>query len=406
MTAAAIRRLAAFLTCAACAVPAAGSGKETKVAPPPPPYQGVYQPQGVDEIGLWREDDDSERSLAASNVVIQDEKLTAYVKGVLCRTVGEDRCGATRVYILREPTFNATMSPNGTMRVFSGLLLRMRNEAELASVLGHEFGHFEHRHSLADFKANRTGSDLLAWGSLLASMASGYNAHRAYQDLRVSVYGGLYRYDRNQERAADLRGLSYLNQSSYRPGAAGAVWRNVIGEAEASANLRGLRKPDFKAIAFTASHPPDAERAAYLTALADPGGTDRDDGAEAYRAALAPWIGEFLSDQIKLNNFGGSEYIIAGLAESGWTAALWFARAELYRTRGNQRDLVHAAGFYANAIDMDPAMASAYRGLGLSLMKTGRREEGAKALATYLELEPEASDAKMIRLMVPAGGQS
>lgn len=405
MKTAAVRRFAALLTCALCAVPAAGAGKEIKVAPPPPPYQGVYQPQGVDEIGMWREDDDSERSLAASNIVIQDEKLTAYVKGVLCRTVGEDRCGATRAYIMREPTFNATMSPNGTMRVFSGLLLRMRNEAELASVLGHEFGHFEHRHSLAEFKANRTGSDIMAWGSLLASMASGYNAHRAYRDMRVSIFGGLYRYDRNQERAADLRGLSYLNQSSYRPSAAGQVWRNVMGEAEASANLRGQRKPDFKAIAFTASHPPDAERAAYLTALAAPESEGRDDGAANYRAALAPWIGEFLSDQIKLNDFGGSEYIIAGLAESGWTADLCLARGELYRTRGNQRDLVHAVGFYANAIEFDPAMASAYRGLGLSLMKTGRREEGVRALAKYLELVPEASDAKMIRLMVPAGRQ-
>src|SRR3546814_6888547 len=78
--------------------------------------------------------------------------MSAYVKSVLCRAVGTDRCDATRVYILREPTFNATMSPNGTMRVYSGLLLRVRSEAELAAVLGHEFGHFEKRHSLMQFK--------------------------------------------------------------------------------------------------------------------------------------------------------------------------------------------------------------------------------------------------------------
>jgi|GEM_PF-5212829 len=84
-------------------------------APTPPPYQGFYQPQGVDEVGLWREDDESERRLAASRLVIQDEALNAYRKEVLCKTVGTDRCTATRIYVLREPTFNATMSPNGTM---------------------------------------------------------------------------------------------------------------------------------------------------------------------------------------------------------------------------------------------------------------------------------------------------
>lgn len=385
--------------------PATGAGPQTRVAPPPPPYQGVYQPQGVDEIGLWREDDESERSLAASGVVIRDEQLTAYVKGVLCKAVGGDRCNSTRVYILREPTFNASMSPNGTMRVFSGMLLRMRSEAELASILGHEFGHFEQRHGLKRFKAQRTGKDILAWGSLLASMASGYNGYRAYNGLEVSIYGSLYRYGRDNEREADLFSLGYLNNSAYRPQAAARVWLNSMREAEASARVRGLKKPDFGSIAFYASHPPEAERAAYLTALASPEGEGRDDGAAAYRAAMAPWISEFLSDQIKLNDFGASEFIIEGLAESGWTADLWLARGELYRTRGNQRDLVHAADFYASAIDLDPTNAAAHRGLGLSLIKIGRRDDGAKALAKYLELAPDASDAKMIRLMVPAGGQ-
>src|SRR3546814_16031225 len=83
--------------------------------------------------------------------------------------------------------FNATMSPNGTMRVYSGLLLRVRSEAELAAVLGHEFGHFEKRPSLMQFKAASGGSDLLAWSALLASMSPSYNTQRAYQDLPISV---------------------------------------------------------------------------------------------------------------------------------------------------------------------------------------------------------------------------
>src|SRR3546814_8299356 len=90
-------------------------------------------------MGLWQREYGYELALVAAPVVIRDEALSAYVKSVLCRAVGTDRCDATRVYILREPTFNATMSPNGTMRVYSGLLLRVRSEAVLAAVLGHEF---------------------------------------------------------------------------------------------------------------------------------------------------------------------------------------------------------------------------------------------------------------------------
>ncbi|MBT2186748.1 M48 family metallopeptidase [Sphingobium nicotianae] len=373
-------------------------------APVPPPYAGAYQPQGVDEIGWWREDDESERKLAASNLVIHDETLTGYVKHVLCDAIGEERCRSVRVYIMREPTFNASMSPNGTMRVLSGLLLRVHNEAELAAVLGHEFGHFERRHFLEGFKAQRGGTDVLAWAAVLASFAPTYHTRRAYGDLELSIYGNLFRYQRNQEREADRLGIGYLNESHLRPQAAALVWQNLMAEIEASARAKGLKKPDFNKIAFTASHPPEGERAAYLADLAVPEGAVRDDGAARYRAALAPWLPLFLDDQIKLNDFGASEYIIQSLATGGWTADLWFARAELYRTRGNQRDLANAADFYAKAIEIGPARPEAYRGLGLALMKTGQPTTGQKALRTYLALKPDASDAGMIRMMLPGKG--
>ncbi|WP_256926724.1 M48 family metallopeptidase [Sphingomonas sp. TZW2008] len=389
---------------AAALVIAASANAATKAkvqpAPPPPPYAGAYQPQGVDEIGMWKEDDEDERRLANSPLVIHDPTLNGYVKNVLCGTVGVDRCKATRVYILRTPLFNATMSPNGTMRVYSGLLLRMRDEAELASVLGHEFGHYESRHSLSRFRAARSGNDLLSWAAVLASMSGTYAAAANYDSLQLSVYGGLYRYQRDNEREADMLGLGYLNTSSLPPQSAAKVWRNVMAEAEASATSRGLKKPRFDSIAFFASHPPEAERAEYLAALAVPDGASRDTGARRYAAALARWLPLFLDDQVKLNDFGGSEYIINSLAENGWTAPLWSARGDLYRARGNQRDLVNAAEFYGNAVALDPKLAEAQRGLGLSLIKTGRREEGRAALSNYLSLKPDASDAAIIGMLV------
>ncbi|MEN2748607.1 M48 family metalloprotease [Sphingomonas sp. T9W2] len=334
--------------------------------------------------------------------MIRDEALNGYVRGVLCATVGKDRCAATRIYVLRVPVFNASMSPNGTMRVYSGLLLRVRNEAELGAILGHEFGHFERRHSLERFKAQRTGTDLLSWAAVLASMAPGYQTRAGYNDMRWSVYGQLYRYKRDQEREADLLGLGYLNAGMLRPQAAASVWRNVMAEAEASSRARGLSKPRYDLFAFSASHPPDVERAATMAALADPQGDGRDDGADRYAKALAPWLPTFLDDQIKLNDFGASDYLIAMLAEPGWTPRLWLARGDLYRTRGNPRDLVNAAEFYANAIAADAALADAYRGLGLSLLKTGRPSEGRTALRRYLHLKPDAPDAGMIAMLAPA----
>ncbi|WP_010184578.1 M48 family metallopeptidase [Sphingomonas sp. PAMC 26605] len=388
------------LVAAAVLAGALPAGPIVAAGPPvPPPYAGVYQPTGVDEIGAWKEADESERTLADSPIVIRDEALNAYVRGVLCETVGQDRCKSARIYILRTPIFNANMAPNGTMRVFSGLLLRVRNEAELGTVLGHEFGHFERRHGLSGFKAHRSATDLLSWAAVLSAMSASYDARLRFNDLQLSVYGSFYRFGRDQEREADRLGIGYLNASPLRPQAAATVWRNMIAEAEASSAARGLRKPKLDKVAFFATHPPEAERATTLAALAAPEGATRDDGAQRYKRALSAWLPIFLDDQIKLNDFGGSDFIITALAETGWTAPLWLARGDLYRARGNVRDLVNAAEFYNNAVSMDPALAEAHRGLGLALLKTGRMSDGRAALRRYLALKPLASDASMIGLL-------
>lgn len=399
------RRIARIVIATASAILSPPLYGANNIAPPPPPYSGAYQPIGVDEIGAWREADEDERTLANSPIVIRDEALNAYVRQVLCTTVGDDRCKAARIYIMRVPMFNASMTPNGTMRVNSGLLLRTRNEAELAAILGHEFGHFEQRHTLNHWKAHRSATDLLSWAQVFAALGNSYQSYSNFNDIELSVYGRLYRFGRDQEREADALGLGYLNGSKLRPQAASAVWHNLMDEQKASALAKGAQKPNFNKIAFSASHPPEGERAVTLTALADPAGADREDGSARYAAALAPWLPRFLDDQIKLNDFGASDYIISSLAMNGWTAPLLLARGDLYRTRGNPRDLVLAAEFYGKAAEIDPTLPEAQRGLGLSLIKTGRRTEGQIALRRYLELKPNASDASMIRMLAPAGGQ-
>lgn len=357
-------------------------------------------PVGVDEIGLWHEDDEDEQKLANSSMLIRDEALTGYVKDVLCRTVGSDRCNATRVYIVRTPAFNATMSPNGTMRVWTGLFLRVHSEAELATVLGHEFGHFEKRHGVSKFKAQRGGTDLMAWASLLAALSATNQSAQNYQDLRVAVYGNIYRFSRDTEREADRLAIAYLNKSLFPPQYAASVWENVMAEATASSVAKGLSKPDFRSISFAASHPPDAERSAYFHALADSNGSGRDAGAESYLTHMAKWLPQFMDDQIKLNDFGASEYLITSWGSRGWTPWLWLARGDLYRTRGMPRDLTNAIEFYDNAIALDPKLSAAYRGQALALFKTGQAERGRKVLQAYMDMQPDAPDASMLRTML------
>jgi tetratricopeptide (TPR) repeat protein len=198
-------------------------------------------------------------------------------------------------------------------------------------------------------------------------------------------------------------GIAFLNSSELRPQAASMLWVNQMDEITVSSQAQGFSKPRFDRIAYTASHPPHSERAATLAALALPEANDRDDGRQRYRAVMKPWLAEFLEDQIKLGDFGGSEYIINSIAADEWTAELWHVRGELFRLRGNPRDHLDAIQFYRAAIALEPNKAESHRGLGLSLLKSGRREEAQPALSRYLELQPNSKDANMIgMLLTPA----
>lgn len=365
-------------------------------APTLQPYVQAYEPRSVDERGMWQEADEYERKLRDSPVVVRDEALNGYTRDVLCRTVGADRCKSVRVYILEVPAFNATMLPNGTMTIWSGLLLRSRSEAELATVLGHEFAHFELRHSLNGFKQRRTASDIMAWAMVLGGL-SGTNTNM----LQFSLVGSMFRFNREQEQSADLLGLKYLAQSGYPAQAAADVWTHLMAEADATRIGRKRKPKQHYSAGFFDTHPTELKRAIYLADAAAKVGGGGDARAAPYRTALSKHLPQFLAAQVKLNDFGGTEYLLGTLAsKSGWTGELLFAKGELYRLRGNPRDLVSAAQFYGEAIAQGYTAPEARRNLGLSLLRSGQITEGKSALQEYLRLMPGASDASTISALL------
>ena len=88
---------------------------------------------------------EQEARLAAQGLLYGDAALDAYLQSVMDRLY-PDKGGAYRVHAYRNPEFNAFAVATGNVSVHIGALQRLRNEAELASVLGHEGGHLLHDH--------------------------------------------------------------------------------------------------------------------------------------------------------------------------------------------------------------------------------------------------------------------
>ena len=350
-----------------------------------------YQPQDDDERGLWMQMDELERDIKRSKFLIADPALNAYIRKILCNAVGEP-CQNVRIYLMRTPYFNASMAPNGMMVVWSGLLLRTRNEAELASVLGHEFSHFEKQHSLQSFRSIKKKTDAMAWLSFIPYVG---------MIGQIGIAGSIFSFNRDMERQADLVSLDYMVKSGYDPMAASNIWQQLRAEMDATAAERNRKSKKDQNGGFFASHPNSGERMEYLKEAAQlRKSSNYITNAKEYRAALAKWWPLLIDDQIKLNDFGATDFLLQQLASDGWTAELLYARAELHRARAKQGDFEKAADYYRQSIALDKSLVHNWRGLGLSLIRSGSREEGLEALRRYLELEPEASDKSMIKLMV------
>ena len=361
-----------------------------------------YRAVDPDEKGLWQQCERVEEEVAGSNLLLKDRALTGYLRDIIGH-VGGPAARDMRIYLARVPAFNAMMFPTGFAVVFSGLLLRMRNEAQLAGVIAHESGHFLRKHQLRQYRDIKRKSDIFAAVSLIGGVAGGaaglYTGNLS-QLAELGTIMSLFRYSRETEAEADAMGVRLIAEAGYAPTAMPETWAQLIGEETLSARYR--RKRRDRGYDLFATHPaPEARMADLRLSAAEvtvPGRT-YDDHRARYLAAIGQIRPMLLDDQVKLNDPGASEYIVELLAKDGWDGQLTFTQAEIFRLRGDLKanDAARAAQGYAAAVRYPDAPPEAWRWHGLMLQKAGRPGDARDAYARYLALAPNAPDAPFVR---------
>jgi tetratricopeptide (TPR) repeat protein len=285
---------------------------------------------------------------------------------------------------VRTPFFNASMAPNGMMQVWTGLLLRVENEAQLAAVLGHEIGHYLQRHSierLRDAKSRSAFGQFLGLFGLVGAVG------------QVGLLASMMAYSRDHERDADRIGLQLMHQAGYATAEAAKVWQNLQLEIKARPD-GGARNPLF------ATHPAPEDRQQELAARGATyeGGATHD--AE-WRKRVRPFLADWLAEEVKRGQHEESLALLTRLVERMPSRPEYVsARAETYRLRGKDGDLDKAVGDYKTALSIEGTPPEAYRGLGMIQRLREEPVEARTNLLRYLELVPEAPDAAMIKSYV------
>ena len=330
-----------------------------------------------------------EQALKQSALLVTDPDINTYLQEIVCRVAG-DYCADFRIYLIRNPNFNASMAPTGMMQIWTGLIVRADSTDEIAAVIGHEIAHYTRLHSLQTLRALKKKLATGAFFDIALALATGYGAPLGQAMAALSVMS----FSREQETEADVLGLRLLADAAYDAHAAYGVWQKIIAEEEAAAVKS--EKPG----AFAKTHPDSKLRASYLETLVNAryGPPDAESSTDdRFLSILNNHYMLLMEDQLDTNRYGRTKEILERHAAIGVEPSLVrYFYGEMFRQRGAEGDRELAKSAYLHSIEGGKAPPDAYSNLGYLYLKDGDMVRAREFFKEYLEMNPDASDRAMI----------
>ena len=329
-----------------------------------------------EEKNLWADADEFDKALERSDRIRKDPALNAYLQGIMDRLYPEFG-GKVRIRALDSGRLNAFALPNGSLYINTGLLARLQNEAQLATVLAHEGAHFVHRHSYQQSEHIKSVSTL----ALIVGMAG---VPLVGNVIALSSMSG---FSQEHETEADKIGYQRLVAAGYSGKEAPKTFEHLIAEIKAL---------DINEPFFFASHPKLRDRVNNFSELSKDA-SDGEVGHEPYMLAVRNTRLHTLREDLEAFRY---KQIILVLSDSDrrseYPPEASYFLGEAYRLRNEEGDTTRAIREYTLSTELAPEFAQAYRALGLLHYKRGEKTLAGPLFKRYLELAPEAPDREYV----------
>lgn len=111
------------------------------------------------------------------------------------------------IKILDKDITNAVSLPGGYLYIFSGLLERVENDDQLASVIAHEIAHITAKHGVKRVQS--------AYGALIIQLASTQAGGNVAGGVNFALISLFMEHSQEAEYEADSLGVTYLKRAGY-----------------------------------------------------------------------------------------------------------------------------------------------------------------------------------------------
>jgi predicted Zn-dependent protease len=180
--------------------------------------------------------------------IIDDPVIAEYVNRVGQNLVrNSDAKVPFTIKVIDGEEVNAFALPGGFFFVYSGLILKADNEAELAGVMAHEIAHVAARHGTRQ----ATRGQIAQLGMIPLIFMGGWTGYGIYQAASVLVPITFLKFSRGMEAEADMLGLQYMYKAGYDPTAFVDFFEKI--------ETLEKKKPGTMAKVFE-THPPTDDR--------------------------------------------------------------------------------------------------------------------------------------------------
>jgi predicted Zn-dependent protease len=393
----------------------------------------AFQPL-TDERKLWRESRAEEKTLLDKVRPYHDPELEVYLEEVVERlnppAMAANPDVRYKVRVVQDPTLNAFAYPHGSIYIHTGLLARMENEDELATVLGHEMTHVENRHMLRYQRSahnKEVGFTVAAIAAYVAvAVVAGDAADHGHwaEAETLDVFGQLLvnlglnlaflasvnGYGRGLEEEADRGGFAKLAAAGYDLHQAPKVYQVLYDDRGDSRKAEAF---------FFGSHPRLSERidvtkryvAEHAAAVPASLRLDRAERDAAFARAIRPVVRDDARLNIEMGRLTLAEDELRRVRD--WMpedpethvlrGRLRLAQLAGEKSPGAQDKLrTEAETAFRKAIELDGDRPEPHRELGLLLRDRQDYRGACVQLRRYSQLDPEAEDVEEVDGMVAA----